>query len=377
MNDTYFEIPLYNKKGLINYSKIDKDDFEKVNKNRWCISNGYAMNSGLGSLHRFIMNAKKGDIIDHISRDKLDNRKNNLRFVTYSQNAQNIQQKGVYKGVRFRNDRWFCEIRIEGKKKSFSFEQEKHAVYWYDYLATKHYGINASINGIEMPDDFVKPNDKNRSLPKGVYQKKNRFFSAIFYNKKRHYLGLYNTIEEAQTVYNEKRKEIESLKIPLEIIRNKDMIATIYTSNRDEILIDDNNYFEIAKYTWYLSSGGYAHSEIKGSNIIMHRLIMNAKTGSLVIIDHINGNRIDNRISNLRSTDSVLNAHNRIKKSGTTSKYKGVHLCKKNGKFEAKITKDKKTYFLGYFKTEREAGEAYNIKSKELYGINSKLNIIK
>lgn len=74
---------------------IDKEDYEKIKNKRWYSSNNYCSdNKGL-FLHRFIMKAKKGQIVDHINGNKLDNRKSNLRFVTKSQNAQNRKCKGI------------------------------------------------------------------------------------------------------------------------------------------------------------------------------------------------------------------------------------------------------------------------------------------
>ena len=73
-------------------------------------------------MHRFIMNAEKGSVIDHINCDKLDNRKSNLRIVSNSQNAQNsIKKTDGYIGVSFdkiSND-WRCCIRINGLEKIY------------------------------------------------------------------------------------------------------------------------------------------------------------------------------------------------------------------------------------------------------------------
>ena len=78
---------------------IDNEDFEKVNKYKWYFDGRYAiryLDARVGSsirLHRFIMNAKKGQLIDHINRDKLDNQKKNLRFCTRSENRLNQAPK--------------------------------------------------------------------------------------------------------------------------------------------------------------------------------------------------------------------------------------------------------------------------------------------
>lgn len=73
---------------------IDKDDFEKVKNHKWCISKtGYAVanvNKKTIKLHRFILNLENPKIIiDHINRNKLDNRKNNLRICSVWENSVN------------------------------------------------------------------------------------------------------------------------------------------------------------------------------------------------------------------------------------------------------------------------------------------------
>lgn len=73
---------------------IDPEDYEKVKRYSWCISKtGYAVANIKGKvtkMHRYILNESKPEIIiDHINRNKLDNRKENLRRCTYKQNSRN------------------------------------------------------------------------------------------------------------------------------------------------------------------------------------------------------------------------------------------------------------------------------------------------
>lgn len=72
---------------------IDTDDYEKVKDYTWRISNnGYVVttkNNKVILLHRLIMNPDEGLVVDHINHDKKDNRKDNLRICTYSNNNMN------------------------------------------------------------------------------------------------------------------------------------------------------------------------------------------------------------------------------------------------------------------------------------------------
>ena len=83
-------------------------------------------------------------------------------------------------------------------------------------------------------------------------------------------------------------------------------------------------------------------------------------------LDHINRDRADNRIVNLREASVSLNGHNKTMKN--SSPYTGVNYYKPTGKWTARISKDRKTYCLGTFSCPREAALARDRKARELYG---------
>lgn len=87
--DKFYGITIHNKDGIIGHAKVSEDDYDTVCVIRWCLDqNGY-VSSSIGRMHRVIMEAKDGEIIDHINNDHLDNTRTNLRIVTHSQNSQN------------------------------------------------------------------------------------------------------------------------------------------------------------------------------------------------------------------------------------------------------------------------------------------------
>ena len=91
-------------------------------------------------------------------------------------------------------------------------------------------------------------------------------------------------------------------------------------------------------------------------------------------VDHIDGDRKNNNLSNLRWATAEENQRNRLKQKNTSSIYKGVTYSKKNKKWEARIRINGKNKFIGYFKNEEDAGRAYDEKALQLFGDYAKLN---
>jgi hypothetical protein len=92
-----------------------------------------------------------------------------------------------------------------------------------------------------------------------------------------------------------------------------------------------------------------------------------------MVVDHINGNGLNNRRSNMRNCTRAQNSANRRPKRGAASPYKGV-FPRPDGKFEASICHDGRKQYLGRFENEIEAARAYDKKAKELHGEFAYLN---
>lgn len=138
-------------------------------------------------------------------------------------------------------------------------------------------------------------------------------------------------------------------------------------------IVDDEYWHELTLFSWSMSNG-YAHATMNKVNVSMHSFLMKKMQTDIDMIDHINNNRLDNRMINLRSVTTGVNNHNKNKKEGCTSQYIGV--CKNRNKWQAEISYEGKKEHLGLHQTEIEAAQAYNKKAKELYGDNARLNII-
>lgn len=148
------------------------------------------------------------------------------------------------------------------------------------------------------------------------------------------------------------------------------------------IIIDLKDLDKIKNYTWFTKKSMnnsyyvYASTTIdkKEYKLSLHRFIINAQQGS--VVDHINGNTLDNRKINLRLCSKNENNKNAKKnKRGTSSIYKGV-TKRPSGRFGVYIQCNKKTYCVGTYDSELDAGIAYNKKAVELFGEYAKLNKI-
>lgn len=94
---------------------------------------------------------------------------------------------------------------------------------------------------------------------------------------------------------------------------------------------------------------------------LVHRLIWKLYYGEdpIELIDHVDNNKINNRIENLRECNNKQNIHNNKKRVNNTSGYKGVCWVKDKQKFKARIKVDGKDLHLGYFDNPEEAHKVY------------------
>jgi hypothetical protein len=115
---------------------------------------------------------------------------------------------------------------------------------------------------------------------------------------------------------------------------------------------------------------GYIHIRVNGKKHSAHRLAWFYMYGiwPLAQIDHINGVRDDNRLSNLREATNAQNSQNQ--KAINSSKLLGAHWHKRDCVWQAKIIKDGKHYYLGSFPTAELAHSAYLIAKASLHTFN-------
>ena len=107
------EIDLSGKHGKGLKVILDDEDYEKYKHKKWhLLADRYAAN-GHDYLHRLIMNAPKGMVVDHRNHNTLDCRKSNLRVVTQDENCKNVKSPGYY------FEKWYSRWHVEYKKVNF------------------------------------------------------------------------------------------------------------------------------------------------------------------------------------------------------------------------------------------------------------------
>lgn len=407
----YNTVELFNcNKKLVGVALVSPEDYNNIKKYNWnmhvCKLKNGARNYALGTvdgrlikMHQVIMGKppKEGLVIDHKNGDSLDNQRSNLRFVTRSANAQNkkkiITERTTSKfiGVQKRNNKFIIE---QGGIEVGRFDDEIDAAKHYDkYVTLKYNGdcktnfpvSHKDIEGITL-DDLILTSKKLRTLPENItyYKKDKKYYACKSYQGEKYTSKFVDTLDEAL-------EELEAIKTRIkdvsdkfvkkhyerEIERNDDGAAIIHIRNKEnqvvgQCIVDDEYWHELTLFKWHICTV-YAKTNMKRVPTLMHVYLMKKIHTELDVIDHINHNPLDNRMSNLRSVTAATNAHNKTKKKGCASKYIGVR--REDSKWAASIKDNYKAIRLGRFVNEIDAARAYNEKAKEIYGENANLNV--
>jgi hypothetical protein len=154
----------------------------------------------------------------------------------------------------------------------------------------------------------------------------------------------------------------------------------ILTKKGIRITVCPCHYKLASAFSWsvpreYAMGAIYVKSTGKTTQIVMHRLITGAHKGD--IVDHINGNTLDNRCSNLRLCTPLQNARNTHARR-SSSGYKGVHRLKTSTNWKkpwvARIGIEGERVYLGKYKTAEEAAKKYDEAALEHFGEFANLN---
>jgi hypothetical protein len=165
----------------------------------------------------------------------------------------------------------------------------------------------------------------------------------------------------------------------------------------DNVLIDDNVYEYLSsdpylkkvdfinnlrkhssgcavfQKTWQKAEGGYKTETIYLHKLIAEKFLADQRSKAKNLVGAKNGNKLDCRLENLAWRSRSVASRQR--KTSSKVGYTGVY--KENNRYRAVISINRKSVHIGMFATAEEAALAYNKKSKELYGDDGKINVIK
>lgn len=141
------------------------------------------------------------------------------------------------------------------------------------------------------------------------------------------------------------------------------------TNRTHFILVDDEDFTELSKHSWTLNKKtGYVINWYLGG---VHRYIISPDRS--LVVDHINGDKLDNQRHNLQATSQHHNIQKSSLNTANSFNYRGVE-CMPGYRWRARIRVNGKSKHLGVFDTIHEAALAYNRIALEVYGPTAGLN---
>ena len=156
-------------------------------------------------------------------------------------------------------------------------------------------------------------------------------------------------------------------------VRVEGALAYVPLTQGCEAVIDAADAPRVSGFNWHVAKNGSRHYarrkqySTEGScTFLMHRVLLDAHPEMLV--DHINGNGLDNRRSNLRLASPAQNRQNMGLPAHNTSGLKGASWCKRTKKWQAIISVSGKQHYLGRFATVEAAHAAYCDASAKFHG---------
>lgn len=152
----------------------------------------------------------------------------------------------------------------------------------------------------------------------------------------------------------------------------------IYFLDGSFFMIDANDFPEVSKFSWSAGKRGYPimHTSRKSEGghktMPLHRLLLTPDAG--FDVDHISGDKMDNRRSNLRVCTHQQNMFNQKLRNTNTSGYYGVSRVKSTGLYEAYVHLGGKKHYLGTYPTAEEAASVRDKAVEKLFGEFARLN---
>lgn len=360
------------------FTIVDEESYFKYCKYKWHINyygtvSGRLNDSKKVLLHRIIMNAKDNEIVNHKDTTcLLDNRPSNLYINNQINKNRKIFKNKIsceYKHVFYDKKIKKYYAKIKNGKYSFLgyFENPIKAAERVDLFIINN-NLSLELNFKDKVElykkmPFINPKSKSPKKVKylGVCKKDNSYITRIIRDKR---IVLYFKSEDpiecakkydAFIVNENLGKEInfkddypnyKLFKTNAEFLKDDINTMKLLIKSDKECIIDAEDYEKIKNYKCHYNKNcGYVYITIDNKTIGLHGFIMNDK-----YIDHINGDKCNNKKNNLRKSNNKKNPQNKnkLKTHETTSKYVGVSYNKNTKKWSCSIMLNNRTIFKKY-----------------------------
>ncbi|AYV76846.1 MAG: HNH endonuclease [Barrevirus sp.] len=396
MNTAKTEIQLGGKNG--GTAIVDEEWYDELSKCSWSKNDeGYVSGIVDGQnrlMHSIVMGAKKGQKVDHINGNRSDNRKSNLRFTEPLPNGQNKRKyktkktpTSKFRGINYRAGKYHAAMKLDGIQNYLGgYDTEAEAVDAWEMFVVHNKLDHINLNYPEKRAEylarkyvpFISQQKKREHV--GIYLSGNKFYVVITIKGKQVPIGSSDNKIKAAEMYDdyivqnkilekklnfpdrhpnyskEKKirtlcEEINSTTVKLLLIYKDDKIA----------IIDKSEYNKIKFYKCHINVEGYVIIKVNNKQLQLHRFLMGA-TDPEIPVDHIDRDKLNNKLNNLRMSDSTRQCQNRDKCEGLTSKYLGVSYNQDRQKWRGDVTVNYKTVFTCLL-----TDEDFCARSRDLY----------
>jgi hypothetical protein len=312
-------IKLYNqKKECVGDCLVSTEDYDELVKLNWNFDrkSGYVyryFDKTLVRMHRYIQIELMKNKVDEKSQvmyknsNKLDNRRENLiigsKNDSYTkQKSSNRSSKYNYVSYHQTKKKWIAECN----GMTAYYDNEIDAAFQVNIWVKRHKLDESKLNDVQEPDSFVEfqPKVKN-DFPTGVSFSNNKFLARICYDGNDMKLGYFDTLEEAIQCRKEKEDEIKALEMekimsnPIKKNEKGECVIEVHKNKEVfEAIVDEDMYYTLQKYKWYIKQKGNIYRLEDKKNIFMWKHILDYDGDSGV--EYINKDKFNNKKENLR-----------------------------------------------------------------------------
>ena len=376
--------------GVVAQCLVDDDDFDKLTGlTVRAFSRGIekirpivVIKRQIIEVGKFLMGTHADDdlVLDHADRNACNNTRANLRWISRSENSRNrhtISESG-FRGVRGYQGKWTASLYVGGRVVGCgTYNTPEDAAMAYDAYVRELLGTPDSST-LNFPDVIIEApvvNRKKADLPRGIWKNARGLYEVELKGVKRMQM---KTLEAAMEVQMQCMKDRDDEKIAMRVVDGKIAMFDRARTIIGYAIVDGDMLRGVALKTPSLNRvNGYVYVHVDGRMVALHRYVYTTllKDGEQLpkCIDHINNDKLDNRLCNLRPSNHSSNNHSKRKRSGTTSTFHGVSWRADQNKWQVSVEKGD-VRIRGSFSTETDAAKYYNEKAVLLYGSHAKLN---